>query len=100
MKSKQNWIDKINKTNRRITNLSKHPFLVEAVDEEDGGLCKGHEEVTHCQVHYEVVRQVAKLLVTAHIHRREGMSDGQYKPYTNHIHITSGLSFGLYRIKR
>lgn len=52
---------------RRITNLSKHPFFVETVDEEDRRLCEGHEEVTHCQVHYEVVRQVAKLLVTTHI---------------------------------
>lgn len=47
-----------------ITHLSKHPFLVETVDEEDGGLCESHEEVADRQVHDEVVGQVTKLLVT------------------------------------
>lgn len=47
----------------RITHVSKHPFLVEAVDEKDWGLSESHEEVTNRQVHDEVVRQVTKLLV-------------------------------------
>ena len=47
----------------RITHLSKHPFLVEAVDEKDRGLCESHEEVTNRQVHDEVIRQVTKFLV-------------------------------------
>lgn len=38
-------------TKETITHLSKYPFLVEAVDEEDGGLRKSHEEVADCQVH-------------------------------------------------
>lgn len=42
-----------------VTHLSKHPFLVETVDEEDWRLCGGHEEVTDCQVHDEVVGQAA-----------------------------------------
>lgn len=53
----------------RITHLSKHPFLVETVDEEDGGLCGSHEEVTDRQVHDEVVRQATQLLVTTRTHK-------------------------------
>lgn len=39
------------------THFTKHPFLVQAVDEEDGRLSDGHEEVTHGQIHDEVVRR-------------------------------------------
>lgn len=53
----------------RITHFSKHPFLVETVDEEDGGLCESHEEVTERQIHNEVVWQAAQLLVTARTHK-------------------------------
>lgn len=42
-----------------ITHLSKHPFLVETVDEEDWRLRGRHEEVADCQVHDEVVGQAA-----------------------------------------
>lgn len=60
----------------RITHFSKHPFLVETVDEEDGGLCEGHEEVTESQVHNEVIWQVPQLLVTVLTHTRMGWSEG------------------------
>lgn len=53
-----------------ITHFSKHPFLVETVDEEDGGLCESHEEVTECQVHNEVVWQAPQLLVTVLTHTK------------------------------
>lgn len=60
----------------RITHFSKHPFLVETVDEEDGGLCEGHEEVTERQVHNEVIWQAPQLLVTVFTHTRRGWSEG------------------------
>lgn len=47
-----------------VTHFSKHPLLVETVDEEDGRLCEGHEEVTEGQIHYEVVWQAPQLLIT------------------------------------
>ena len=48
---------------RCLTRLSEHPLSVEAVDEEDGRLGEGHEEVADGQVHDEVVGEVTKLLV-------------------------------------
>lgn len=65
---KQTWRLPCILIKRRITHLSKHPFLVEAVDEEYGGLCECHEEVTDRQVYDEVVWQATKLLVTTYIH--------------------------------
>lgn len=59
-----------------MTHFSKHPFLVETVDEEDGGLCEGHEEVTECQVHDEVVWQTPQLLVTVLTYTRKGIVRG------------------------
>lgn len=48
----------------RATCLPERPFLVQTVDKEDGGLCDGHEEVTHSQIHDEVVGRCPELLVT------------------------------------
>lgn len=73
---------------KRITHFSKHPFLVEAVDKEDGGLSESHEEVTDCQVHDEVVWQVAKLLVTKHTHRQR---KGSFMVTVNSVHIFFAL---------
>lgn len=76
------------KTKKRITHLSKHPFLVETVDEEDGGLSESHEEVTDRQVHDEVVWQVTKLLVTTHTHRQR---TGSLMVSVNSVHIFFAL---------
>lgn len=46
-----------------VTRFPKHPLIVEGVDEEDGCLGEGHEEVTHGQIHYEVVRHTPQLLI-------------------------------------
>lgn len=72
-------------TKKRITHLSKHPFLVETVDEEDGGLCESHEKVTDRLVHDEVVRQVTKLLVARGVHTQgeEGKFYRQCEQYTH-----------------
>lgn len=81
------------KTKKRITHLSKHPFLVEAVDEEDGGLSESHEEVTDRQVHDEVVWQVTKLLITAHIHTQavKGKFYGQFEQCTHFLCLSLAL---------
>lgn len=47
-----------------MTCFSKNPFLVETVDKEDRGLCDSHEEITHCQIHDEIVGRSPELLVT------------------------------------
>lgn len=46
------------------TRFSKDPALVKGVDEEDGRLRDGHEEVADCQVHDEKVGGRPQLLVT------------------------------------
>lgn len=48
-----------------VTHFSEHPLLVETVDEEDGRLGEGHEEVTDGQVYDEVVWQAPQLLITS-----------------------------------
>lgn len=51
-------------THRKVvTCFSEHPLGVKRVDEDDGGLGEGHEEVTHGQIHNEVVRQTPQLLI-------------------------------------
>ena len=47
-----------------ITGLAKNPLFEERVDEEDGWLRDGHQEVTNRQVHDEIVGRSAELLVT------------------------------------
>jgi hypothetical protein len=47
----------------RYTELSEDPLPVETVDEEEGRLGEGHEEVAHRLVHDEVVGQITELLV-------------------------------------
>ena len=49
---------------RKITSLPKHPLFEERVDEEDWRLGEGHQEVAYRQVYDEIVRRIAKLLVT------------------------------------
>jgi len=58
------------KKHLRVTKFSKHPLLTQAVDEEHWGLCDGHEEITHCQVHYEIIWQAPQLFITAHTHTK------------------------------
>lgn len=47
-----------------VTRFSEHPLLVETVDEEDGRLGEGHEEVAEGQIHDEIVWQALQLLIT------------------------------------
>lgn len=58
----------------KVTHFSKDPLLVQTVDEEDGRLCEGHEEVAHGQVHDEVVWKITKLFVTAQREKEETTS--------------------------
>jgi len=61
------------KKHLRVTKFSKHPLLTQAVDEEHWGLCDGHEEITHCQVHYEIIWQAPQLFITAHTHTHKNI---------------------------
>lgn len=49
----------------QVTKFPKHPFLIQAVDEEHWRLCDGHEEIADRQVHYEIIWQVPQLFITA-----------------------------------
>lgn len=57
------------------TRFSEDPALVKGVDEEDGWLRDGHEEVADCQVHDEKVGGRPQLLVTE-IKSGENEGDG------------------------
>lgn len=53
-----------------VTHFSEHPLLVQTVDEEDGRLGEGHEEVTEGQIDDEVVWEAPQLLVTGSVTER------------------------------